>query len=83
MLPFSRPAAALRYAVPVANIFWFGIEVGSAWQLYVEPWIYPFRFPITNAIIALAFAGGMVWFFRRQKAAAGAKAAPGSLSPHP
>ena len=75
MLPFSRPAAALRYAVPVANIFWFGIEVGSAWQLYVEPWIYPFRFPITNAIIALAFAGGMVWFFRRQKAAAGAEAA--------
>ncbi|WP_446830219.1 hypothetical protein [Candidatus Foliamicus sp.] len=68
MLPFRRPAAALRYAVPSANVLWFCVEAGSAWQLYTEPWIYPFRFPVTNLIIALAFAGGLAWFASRRGA---------------
>ncbi len=70
MLPFRRPAAALRYAVPCANILWFCVEAGSAWQLYTEPWIYPLRFPFTNAIILMAFIGGLTWFIARHRAAA-------------
>ena len=71
MLPFTRPAAALRYAVPCANIIWFCVEAGSAWQLYTEPWIYPFRFPFTNVVILLAFLGGLAWFVARHRAASG------------
>ncbi len=69
MRSFTGPAAALRYAVPCASILWFCVEAGSAWQLYTEPWIYPFRFPFTNAIIALAFASGLAWFVSRHRAA--------------
>ncbi len=75
MLPFRRPAAALRYAVPCANVLWFCVEAGSAWQLYTEPWIYPFRFPFTNVVILLAFLGGLAWFVARHRAAAGSQSA--------
>ncbi|MDE0245809.1 MAG: hypothetical protein OXM59_10765, partial [Gammaproteobacteria bacterium] len=75
MLPFRRPAAALRYAVPCANVLWFCVEAGSAWQLYTEPWIYPFRFPFTNVIILLAFLGGLAWFVARHRAASGSQTA--------
>ena len=74
MPSMRQPAAALRYAVPCANIFWFCVEAGSAWQLYREPWIRPFEFPLTNALIGLGFAAGLVWFFRRRQAKAGAEA---------
>ena len=76
MLPFRRPAAALRYAVPCANILWFCVEAASAWQLISEPWIYPLRFPVTNAMILLAFAGGLTWFIRRHRTAPSGTAAP-------
>ena len=68
MLPFRRPAAALRYAVPAANVLWFCVEAGSAWQLYTEPWIYPYRFPFTNGMILAAFIGGLAWFIARRRA---------------
>ena len=74
MPTMPQPAAALRYAVPCANIFWFCVEAGSAWQLYREPWIRPFEFPTINALIGLAFVAGLVWFIRRHKANAGAEA---------
>ena len=75
MLPFTRPAAALRYAVPCANVLWFGVEAGSAWQLYREPWIYPFEFPLTNVIILLAFLAGLAWFIARHRAASAERTA--------
>ena len=75
MLPFRRPAAALRYAVPAANVLWFCVEAGSAWQLYAEPWIYPFRFPFTNGMILAAFVGGLAWFIARRRASPGEPAA--------
>ena len=76
MVSIQTPAAALRYAVPCANVLWFCVEAGSAWQLYTEPWIYPFRFPVTNVMILMAFAGGLAWFIARHRAAGAKQAAP-------
>lgn len=75
MTSMPRPAGAIRYAVPCANIFWYCVESGSAWQLYVEPWIRPFEYPITNTLLLLAFAGGLLWFIRRGKGPADAQTA--------
>ncbi len=74
MANMPQPAGAIRYAVPCANIFWYCVESGSAWQLYREPWIRPFEFPITNTLILLGFVTGLVWFHTRQKASVSTQA---------
>ena len=76
MVSMPQPAGAIRYAVPCANIFWFCVESGSAWQLYREPWIMPFDFPVTNTLIGLAFVAGLVWFHTRHNPSAAARTAP-------
>jgi hypothetical protein len=47
--------AALRYAIPTANILWLPIEAFSRWGLYPEIWIKPLDYPRTMGVILAAF----------------------------
>lgn len=56
---------ALRYAIPVAGIVWFDVELAAQWKWYTELWVRPVQFPAANVGIGVLFvaalAGGIAW----------------------
>lgn len=46
---------ALRYAIPVAGILWFDVEMAAQWRWLTEIWIKPLEFPVANLLIGAAF----------------------------
>jgi len=54
---YRSPAAAIRYAIPVANFLWFNVEMGGQWRWFTEVWVKPVEFPVPNLAIAALFLG--------------------------
>ncbi len=55
LIKFRRISTALRYAIPVGNIFWVSVEVGTKWKLFTEIWIQPWNYKIEMSVVLGAF----------------------------
>ncbi len=55
LIKFRRISTALRYAIPVGNIFWVSVEVGTKWKMYTEIWVRPWDFKIEMSVVLAAF----------------------------
>lgn len=55
---YRAMAPAIRYAIPVAGIIWYGFEMAAQWQWYTEIWVRPVQWPVSNLIIGALFVGG-------------------------
>jgi len=55
LIKFRRISTALRYAIPVGNIFWVSVEVGTKWKLFTEIWINPWEYKIEMSVVFAAF----------------------------
>ena len=55
LIKFKRTSTALRYAIPVGNIFWVSVEVGTKWNLFTEIWINPWDYTIEMSVVLGAF----------------------------
>lgn len=54
---FTRVLAAVRYAIPVATVYWTITEIASFWGLFEEIWLKPGDYALEMAGIALVFVG--------------------------
>lgn len=54
---FTRVLAAVRYAIPVATIYWTITEIASFWGLYDEIWLKPGEYALEMAGVAVVFIG--------------------------
>jgi len=57
---FRAFGPALRYAVPVAGILWFDVELGAQFKWFVEVWVLPRQFPILCVTLGLLFMAAIV-----------------------
>ncbi len=55
LIKFRRISTALRYVIPVGNIFWVSIEVGTKWKLFTEIWVNPWEYKIEMSVVFAAF----------------------------
>ena len=55
IVKFTRITGALRYAIPVAAIWWSEIEILGRWKLLKEVWLFPEKHIIEMSLIAGAF----------------------------
>jgi len=55
LIKFRRISTALRYAIPVGNIFWVSVEVGTKWKLFTEIWVQPWNYKIEMSVVLGAF----------------------------
>ncbi len=55
LIKFKRTSTALRYAIPVGNIFWISIEIATKWKLFTEIWIDPWSYKIEMTVVLGAF----------------------------
>jgi hypothetical protein len=53
---FTRMMAAVRYAIPVATIWWTLTEIASIWGLFEEIWLKPGEYLLEMGAFALVFA---------------------------
>lgn len=52
---FTRVLAAVRYAIPVATIYWTITEIASFWGFFEEIWLKPGEYLLEMAGVALVF----------------------------
>jgi hypothetical protein len=57
MIKYTGAGPAIRYAIPVTNIFWICIEMGSHWGWYSEIWIKPLDHIAPMTVMLAVFAG--------------------------
>jgi len=55
LIKFKRISTALRYAIPVGNVFWVSMEVATKWKLFTDIWIDPWSFKVELSVITGAF----------------------------
>ena len=55
LIKFKRTSTALRYAIPVGNIFWVNVEVLSKYGMLEEIWVNPWKYTIEMSIMFGAF----------------------------
>jgi len=55
LLKYKRTSTALRYAIPVGNIIWVAVEVGTKWRLFTEIWVNPWSYKIEMSVVLGAF----------------------------
>jgi len=58
---YRAMAPALRYAIPVAGILWFNIEMAAQWQWLTEIWVKPAQFPLLNIFLIGVFLAAGLW----------------------
>jgi hypothetical protein len=51
LIKFKRTSTALRYAIPVGNIFWVSFEVANKWNLFTDIWVDPWSYKIELSVI--------------------------------
>lgn len=54
-LRYTSMASAIRYAIPVVGILWYCFEISAIWRWYIEVWVRPFEYPLTNVFLAVLF----------------------------
>ncbi len=52
---FTRVLAAVRYAIPVATVYWTITEIASFWGFFEEIWLKPGDYALEMAGIAMVF----------------------------
>jgi len=57
---FRAMGPAIRYAIPVAGILWFNVEMAAQWKWLVELWIKPKDYPVEDVAFALLFLVAML-----------------------
>lgn len=62
---FRAMGPAIRYAIPVAGILWFNVEMAAQWKWFIELWIKPKEYPVEDVIFALLFLAAMLIGNRR------------------
>ena len=60
LVRYTSVASAIRYAIPVAGIIWYFVEIAALWRWYTEIWIKPFDYPVTNMVLAALFIAVVV-----------------------
>jgi hypothetical protein len=55
LIKYRRISTALRYVIPVGNIFWVSIEVATKWKLFTEIWVRPWDYKIEMSVVLGAF----------------------------
>lgn len=55
LIKFKRTSTALRYAIPVGNIFWVSVEVGTKYNLFTEIWVHPWDYTVEMSVVFGAF----------------------------
>jgi len=55
LIKFKQISTALRYAIPVGNVFWVSMEVATKWKLFTDIWIDPWSFKVELSVITGAF----------------------------
>lgn len=55
LVKFKRTSTALRYAIPVGNIFWVNVEVLGKFGLLTEIWVDPWSYTLEMSVIFAAF----------------------------
>jgi len=55
LIKFKRTSTALRYAIPVGNIFWINVEVLGKFGLLTEIWVDPWSYTLEMSVIFAAF----------------------------
>jgi len=51
LIKFKRISTALRYAIPVGNIFWVSFEVSTKWKLFTDIWVDPWSYKLELSIV--------------------------------
>ncbi len=55
LIKFKRTSTALRYAIPVGNIFWINVEILSKFGLLTEIWVDPWNYTLEMSVVFAAF----------------------------
>ena len=55
LIQFKRTSTALRYAIPVGNVFWINVEVLSKFGMLTEIWVDPWSYTIEMSVVFAAF----------------------------
>lgn len=55
LIKFKRTSTALRYAIPVGNIFWINVEVLGKFGMLTEIWVDPWSYTLEMSVIFAAF----------------------------
>ncbi len=55
LIKFKRTSTALRYAIPVGNIFWINVEVLSKFGMLTEIWVDPWKYTLEMSVVFAAF----------------------------
>ncbi len=58
--------AALRYAIPTANILWLPTEAFARWGLYPEIWVKPLDYSVIMALFFVVFVTAGVIMYRSE-----------------
>jgi hypothetical protein len=56
LMPISRGASAIRYAVPTAVIAWTSVEILGRWNFFTEIWVHPLDYAFEMSLVLCAFA---------------------------
>ena len=68
LVKMTRVAAALRYAIPVGNIFWGVIEMPSHMpNTYPEWWLKPAKYPLFFVVVLGLFTAGIIAIARAKR----------------
>ncbi len=73
LIRYKRTSTALRYAIPVGNIFWVNVEVMSKFGLLTEIWVDPWTYTTEMAVVFAAFVGLIfaLWMAPKKEAEVG------------
>lgn len=55
LIQFKRTSTALRYAIPVGNVFWINVEILSKFGMLKEIWVDPWSYTLEMSVIFAAF----------------------------
>ena len=58
--------AALRYAIPTANILWLPTEAFARWGLYPEIWVKPLDYSVIMSLFFVVFMAAAVVMYRAE-----------------
>jgi len=55
LIQFKRTSTALRYAIPVGNIFWLNVEILEKFDMLTAIWVDPWSYTLEMSVIFAAF----------------------------
>ena len=55
LIKFKRTSTALRYAIPVGNVFWINVEILGKFGMLTEIWVNPWKYTLEMSVMFAAF----------------------------